>query len=234
MNDYFTFDGADSRQFGIMIFEGDTFSSPYRDYATYNVPGRNGALYMDGKCYPNKAHRYECVIYDNFEENLDNFRNFLMSRSGYKRLEDTLHPNEFYHAVYKNDFIIVMDRERDMGKFSLEFDRKPQRFLKAGENTVELTSDGNIANNTFFEAQPLLRVYGTGTLGIGDNSITVTQCDEYVDIDCALMEAYKGATSYNNHIEIQNIDFPVLKPGDNAITLSGITKVIITPRWFKI
>ena len=231
MSDYFVYNGTDSRDFGIVIFEGDTFGAPQHEYDTYSIPGRNGALYLDGRRFPNKAHRYECVIYDNFEQNLDDFRNFILSQKGYKRLEDTLHPDEFYEAVYANDFLLVMDRERSMGKFSLEFDRKPQRFLKIGENTIDLTSNGNIANTTLFDAQPLIRVYGTGTLGIGDNAIKVNECDVYVDIDCALMEAYKGAVSYNDSIEIQNIDFPVLEPGTNEITLTGITRATFTPRW---
>lgn len=234
MSDYFVYDGTDSREFGITIFEGDAFGAPYHEYGSYSIPGRSGTLYLDGKRYTNKAHRYSCVIYENFEENLDEFRNFLLSKTGYKRLEDTFHEDEFYQAVYVNDFTVVMDAERNMGKFSLEFDRKPQRFLKTGENITTLTESGTIANNTRFNAQPLLRVYGTGILGIGDNAITINETDEYIDIDCAMMEAYKGAVSYNDAIEIQNLDFPVLRPGDNGITLTGITRVDITPRWYKL
>ena len=44
-----------------------------------------------------------------------------------------------------------------------------------------------------------------------------------------LQEAYLGTTLMNNHM---SGDFPVLKPGANAISWSGtVTKVIIQPRW---
>ena len=59
MIDYFTYNGTDSRDFGIVIFEGDTFGAPMHEYDTYSIPGRNGSLYLDGRRYPNKNHTYD-------------------------------------------------------------------------------------------------------------------------------------------------------------------------------
>jgi len=44
-----------------------------------------------------------------------------------------------------------------------------------------------------------------------------------------LKEAYKGNTLMNDHM---SGDFPVLKPGLNAISWSGnVTSVIVKPNW---
>ena len=80
-----------------------------------------------------------------------------------------------------------------------------------------------------------MRIYGTGTVRIGDNIITITGSDTYIDIDCELMEAYKGGTNKNQFVSFSQNDFPVLKPGNNNIVLGGsVTSVEITPRWWTI
>ena len=48
-------------------------------------------------------------------------------------------------------------------------------------------------------------------------------------IDSVLQEAYQGTTLMNDHM---NGEFPVLKPGANAISWSGtVTKVVVRPNW---
>ena len=48
-------------------------------------------------------------------------------------------------------------------------------------------------------------------------------------IDSVLQEAYQGTTLMNDHM---NGEFPVLKPGANAISWTGaVTKIVIQPNW---
>jgi len=48
-------------------------------------------------------------------------------------------------------------------------------------------------------------------------------------INSALKEAYKGNDLMNDHM---SGDFPVLKPGLNAVSWSGnVTSIVISPRW---
>ena len=107
--------------------------------------------------------------------------------------------------------------------------------MTSGETKTTFTADGSINNPTYFPAAPLLRVYGAGTLGIGSESVIISAVDEYVDIDCEIMEAYKGTVSCNANVTVSGSDFPKLQPGNNGIDLSGsITKVEIYPRWFML
>lgn len=235
MSEYFIFAGYDTRTLGVEVFEGDTFGAPQRIYDPTAIPGRSGSFLLDGKRYEDISHTYACVIYQNFENNLTRLRNILASRVGYQRLEDSIHPDEFYKAYYADDFTSFVNQHRDMGHCDVTFTRKPQRYLKSGETAVTLTANGSVENPTLFPSQPLLRIYGTGTVGIGDNAITITSADGYTDIDCEMMEAFKGTASCNAYVQIQGNDFPVLKPGTNGITLgTGITRVDITPRWFRL
>lgn len=234
--DSFTFDGVSSETFDAYLFENNTFGAPNRVYEEIEVPGKNGILYIDNKRYANQPHAYSLIIIDDFINNYNALRAFITSRIGYCRLEDSLHPDEFYKALYASDVVVEMNPRRNMGKLTLEFSRKPQRFLKSGETTITITeSEYTITNPTLFASSPMIRIYGEGTVGIGDNAITVLSADEYTDIDCETMEAYKGTESMNERIQIQNIDFPVLHAGDVGITLgSGITQVDITPRWWSL
>ena len=235
MSEFFKFGGVDSRQFYAEVFELRTFDAPARSYDTKVIPGRNGTMLLDGNRYGNIEHSYSCIIHQNFSQNYTNFRNSLLSKVGYQRLEDSMHTNEYYMAYYKEDVSPTIDERRSMGKMVIRFERKPQRYLKSGEASISFTETGTINNQTLFDSKPLLRIYGVGTVGIGDNAITVIDCDDYVDVDCEMMEAYKGVISYNDNISIQNIDFPVLKPGINNIRLgSGITQIDITPRWYML
>ena len=118
----------------------------------------------------------------------------------------------------------------EAGEFDLTFNCKPQRFLKSGEDAITFTSGGSVLNETMQTAKPLLRVYGTGTFSIGGATMTISSANVYTDIDCDLMNAFKGTTNCNGNI---SGTFAALAPGDNAITLgSGITKIEITPRWW--
>lgn len=235
MSDYFVFNGVDSRTYNAFIFNETEHNAPARVYSKQAVPAKNGQLFVDEKRYGDVTVKLPFVIYQNFTESERDLRNFLLSTIGYKRLEDSRFPDEFYLAVYDSNYTVRVTKDRSMGKGVLSFTRKPQRFLKSGETATTLTASGGISNPTMFDSKPLLRIYGTGTVEIGDNAVTISEADTYTDIDCEIMEAYKGTVSRNAYVSIQNIDFPVLHPGSNGITLgTGITRVDITPRWFRL
>ena len=122
--------------------------------------------------------------------------------------------------------------------FEMRFDCKPQAWLKTGEVPIEITGTTpvKIVNPTLHSASPLIRIYGTnGSLMINDVEVTFADVDEYVDIDCEIMDAYKGATNCNSKISLLGSDYIELKAGQNLITLiSGVTKLVITPRWWII
>ena len=64
--------------------------------------------------------------------------------------------------------------------------------------------------------------------------MTITSADQYTDIDCEIMDAYKGATNCNGNIRTTDNKFPVLRAGQNNITKSGISRLEITPRWWTV
>lgn len=232
---YLTYDGELSSDYGVFISGTGTFTRPQRERSFQSVPGRSGDLVYDEGRYPNIKVTYPCFIRRDFEDRYRDFMNALNTHTSYARLQDTYHPDEFRLAIPSGTAAPTTGPWNHSGKFALEFNCKPQRFLTSGETVVTLTADGSIWNPELTDAQPLIRVYGTGTLGIGSDSLTIgSHGKAYMDIDCALMDAYCGAYNLNSYLTLSADEFPVLGAGTTNITLDGITSVEITPRWWRL
>lgn len=229
-----TFDGTElTAAYNCYAFRDKTDNTPARDGEGIEVSGRSGNLFDDKKRWPNVDLSY--VLLFNTESDFNGCKAFLASKVGYKVLSDSEHPSEFYKAFLNGEISPTIDRQRRMFKFRARFERKPQRYLTTGSAVTSLTASGSITNPTLFDSQPLFRVYGNGTLGVGAYSLTITNADGYTDIDSEMQDCFKGSVSMNNYVTLTGHKFPLLVPGSNGITLgTGITNVKITPRWYTI
>lgn len=236
MMHYLTYAGRSTLEFGINISGEGTYSAPERNVKTQEVAGRNGNLLFDMGNFKNIPVKYPAFIREGMPVRVKDFLNYAGSKTGYQRLEDTYHPQEFRMARFKtNPTVETFGYMNRSGELNLEFDCKPQRFIKTGEVPISLTQDGTIFNRTLFDAKPFLRVYGTdaGSVRIGSETISILSIDSYVDIDCEIMDAYKGSVNCNGNVSFT--DDVILCPGDNPVTITGdITGVDITPRWYII
>lgn len=237
-------DNVPSKDFDVYISGAGTYNSPEKSYEEVEIPGRNGTVFLYTDNYKNVEVTYKAWIAkvddpDYVSLNYRALRSFLMSRKGYFRIEDTYHPDEIRFGVYNNAIETEMLDSLDAAQFDLVFSCKPQRYLKKYyDYSVDCTASSTpFYNDTYFNAYPLLRVYGTGTFTINGTSIKINSANSYTDIDCELQEAYKNtlATNCNGNITLTNGKFPFLKPGDNSIVRgSGITRIVMTPRLFML
>lgn len=231
----FTYNGKSSGDFGVVISGQDTWKKASPDLERVTIPGRNGELILTNKRYNNVDIPYLCGITRNFDVNYTGFINHLLSEPGYHRLEDSYHPEVYRMAVFDTQTEPDLTARNAQGTFTITFSCKPQMYLKSGELRQEAYNGDPVYNPTRQDARPLLRVYGTGELVIGDSVIRITECDSHTDIDCELQEAYKGQVNCNDNIELEQDDFPVLSPGRTVISWSGgIYRVEITPRWWML
>ncbi|MBR4656933.1 MAG: hypothetical protein IKO68_10295 [Oscillospiraceae bacterium] len=228
------FDGTDLGDFGALVIGGNVFDGPERVYDAVSVPGRSGDLLIDRGRWANLIREYTVLLRGDVPEKAARLRSFLGTRRGYKRLEDSVHPEEFYSAAFRGGL------DSDLGSLSaaryvLTFERKPQRWLKSGERWRVFTSSGVLANPEETEARPLIRVYGNGTVTVGGVACVVASNPGYVDIDCELQDAFMGAVNCNDKLTLPGGEFPVLGPGENAVALgAGISRADIRPRWWRL
>lgn len=230
-----TVNGKNSQEFNVFLTDAGIYGMPEKDTKTIQIDGRNGDLIIDNGRYKNKEAQFPCVIVDDFERHFTEFIEYLLNQAGYSRIETSFKPDEYILGRYVGEVDPTSAVNAKEGKFVIKFDRKPQRYIKDGENPIVFTSSSSIFNHYSGVALPLVRVYGTGTVTIGSVTITINSVNEYVDIDCQLQDAFKGATNCNGNITLNSNEFFKLNPGTNGITLgNGITRVIITPRWWKL
>ena len=103
----------------------------------------------------------------------------------------------------------------------------------SGDMTVTVTEPSLLVNPTLFESKPLLRIYGTGTVNINDQYITISAHSfPYIDIDCELMDAYYGSSNANSYVTFSTNDYITLRSGNNYIAYGN--QIEVTPRWYEI
>lgn len=231
-----SFAGVPLEDFGIYVSGYKTHGAPERDQTVVSIPGRNGDLVYDNGRYFNTDVTYHIGLKNPAPARAMELRNYLLSKNGYQRLEDSFHPDEFRMARYKGGFDPEIKVRGRVGELDIVFDCKPQRFLALGEQAIEKTSSPvTIWNPTHMTAKPLIRVYGNGTVAIGNVTMTITNpSNPYVDVDCELMDAYCGAANLNSCISTPTPgQFFELVPGNNNIVFT-CTKIIVIPRWWRL
>lgn len=233
------FNGVSSADFNILVEHPPGYEMPKKDYEVTHIPGRNGDVYIDKGSYQNTTRSYDIAVGDSdrsFISMANMVSEWLHSASGYSRLEDSYEPEYYRMAVYKeeNNIQNILDHA---GRTTIQFDCKPQRFLKLGDIEIYVTTEIVLRNPTGFSAKPIIRINGSGSgwLNVGSQSVNIIDINEYVTMDCELQDAYKGVQNCNSKIELVDGIFPKLDAGETTINFNGgITSVEVIPRWWTL
>lgn len=171
------FDGENSGNYGVYISGEAVFNAPERDVEMITIPNRNGSFALDNGRFENIEVTYPAGIFADTETDfataISDFRNFLCSKKGYCRLTDDYNPDEYRLAIYKSG-LDVTPAQLKAGEFEITFDCMPQRYLTSGEADVTVSSGDTVLNPTLFESNPMLKVWGYGSIGINGNPIVIT------------------------------------------------------------
>lgn len=234
--DYVKIAGVDSREFGMYAFQKPYADGARRVLEETVIPGRNGTLKRDTGRWANIRLTYDFVIPERGAEMLARFRAFLFSLKEYFRVEDSFNPEEFYLCAWEEEFLPDVTKDGSMAKVKIRFDRKPQRWLKSGEEKHEFASGvSEIDNPTAFPAAPLIRVYGTGGATIGTYPFVCSEDfkGEYIDIDCDRLTISEGSFNRGSYISLSDHVYPIIRAGGCAVR-SSFTKMEITPRYYTL
>lgn len=225
------FGDASLLDFGAFAFYCNTLDTPTRSRTTVNVPGRNGALIFDNGRYDDITRTYMVQV-DSYRQAL-NLAAKLKSINGYAKLSDGYDPEVIMEA--RLDTVAGPRISGGAVEMQITFTRKPQKFLAQGQEGIIFTASGKIYNPTPYASNPLIRVYGSGVLGIGGESITIDSDSAYIDIDCEIQNAYYLDANKNDRITLTSGQFFSFQPGVNNISIgNGITKIIVTPKWWTL
>lgn len=251
-----------SKNYGVYITGEGVYNVPMRDAELITIPGRNGALIKDNGRYENIQVTYHCGMFGDdqtdFASNLASFRERLASYSvgGWGRgpetfyLYDDYNTDEFRLASYLGGLEVESASLGQAGQFDITFECKPQRFLKSGENYINMyTSPWRTNNTTDWDSSPLIYFTMTGTSGTIElyaetygtsYTITITNAplDTTIYVDCEIGEAYTGSrdrpVSANQYVNI-GAELPKMRRGITRVTYSAnVSGLHLMPRWWKL
>ena len=229
MTDYFIWNGVDCRTKGIHVSELPPITIPLERSKQTNVPGRPGSLtQLEGDdVYDDMILTATCFIADPAQ--IPAIAAWLKGKGTVTFANRT---GGHYNARIANQipFEKVL-RGNPHCSFAVNFRCYPFWYQENVSDVTITTSGDTITNPGSVYSEPLITVYGSGniTLMIGTTIVELTNVSGSIVLDCALKEAYKGTALMNDHM---SGDFPVLKPGLNAISWSGnVTRIVIKPNW---
>ena len=233
------FHGASSDSLRLYVEKYPARPIPKRKIERFSVPGRSGDIIVPYNAFENVKRVYECYLSADvpgrqLPEVAAAFVNWL-SYGGYSELWDDYDPDFFYLATCVSGGDIE-NIQNLFGRIRIEFDCKPQRFLKSGKLPISCTNGETIVNPTPYTALPLIEVTGTsssGSITIGNATLTMGRCDA-VTIDCDSEDVYRisGGSVSNLNTAVSGM-IPSLLAGGNAVSFSGgVSSLKITPRWW--
>lgn len=229
MQDYFIWNGVDCRAYGIHVSEQPPITIPLERTTLTTVPGRPGTLttIQGDDVYDDLVLTAQCFITDPAQ--IPAIAGWLKGK-GTVTFANRLGGHYSARVANQIPFEKVL-KGRPHCTFSVNFRCFPFWYADNVEN-IEVTASGSIVVNPGnVYSEPVMNVIGTGdvTLMVGSTLIDLTGLGAGIIIDSVIQEAYADNNLRNDHM---SGDFPVLKPGANAISWNGdVSKIVISPNW---
>lgn len=236
MRNTFTFNNINSATYGAYILDAKVNGVPEKVYDTIQIDGRNGALHIDRHRYSNIEVSYICAITEDGDGDFDGLMAALMTAGADSRMSDTIHTDYYRKATFTGKTEPTMNRRRDIAVFTVKFDCAPQKWLTSGETAFSVSGTKSATNPTLYASKPLIAVSGTGSFGMGSQTVTITSNpNNRMVIDCESQDVYDSSTyaNLNGNITLSSGEFPTLPAGTSSITVSGVS-LSVTPRWWSI
>lgn len=236
MKSYFKFNDSKSEDFGLVIQTPPTYQYPERDLSVTHIPGRNGDIILDNKCFKNVRRTYSIALLypqdSNYYKSFESILDWLNSAKGkYARLEDTYDIGVYRLASFQmgGEFIDYLGKG---GVATVSFECKPQRFLTIGEQPSVHTGGQFVISSIYsYDAKPLITIENVNveanhllmmTVLDDDNnatsSVSIVSYNGTVVLDSEeeIAKNQNGA-SINENISLNSAGFPILKKGNNTV-----------------
>lgn len=161
------FNGISSKDIGIEVETYPRYEIPEKNVTTYEIPGRNGNIVVDNGTFKNAITSYDVSFLaedGEYNSQIHKIAAWLYSPSGYAILEDSYDIEHYRMARISSstDFENLFNKA---GKATLEFDCKPQRFLKNGDKSriiktkINAVISTKLHNPTLFNSNPIIKIY---------------------------------------------------------------------------
>lgn len=239
----FIFDGVASEDVKALIQSRPVIEAPLRKVEWKSPQGVDGDLPFDEGAYSNTDLQL-VMLTDGDDAVADRqaLYNLLDTRGEYKELIPYFDPSKIYRVMLNNK-IQFESKHHYYEKQSLSagFTVKPYKYLINSPTVVNNLSQAgskiaDLVNPTNYASQPIIKVVGTGASVLTVNGVdfSIRDIPNHLTLNSERYIAYQETngvlTNMNN--KVGSREYPVLKPGNNVISITGnVTEVTIEPRW---
>lgn len=155
-----TWNGISSNSLGLVVEKVPNMDRPARKYDRYQVPGRNGDIFVMQDAWENVEQSYEIWWADSVSVVGYSLSEWLFGPTGYQTLEDDFDPDHYRKAVFTGPYDVENILQK-YGRATITFDCDPRRFLTSGLTWIDIPA-GDVAvdlvNPTPFIAEPVIEV----------------------------------------------------------------------------
>lgn len=214
-------------EYDLSMVERPSIPTPIRNVEYYEIEGRHGTLH-ESKTFSDieLTVTFNLIVEEDIKKSIRQIKAWLLSAETLFFSDE----DDVYYIV-KNTVVGNIENEIDVfGEFEVTFTLDPFAYAKYSLATVTNQSK-KIINPGTFESEPIVKVYGSGTIILTINGTTVTLKDvnNYVVVNCEMKECYKDSTRLNNKM---SGSFFVLRRGLNDISWTGnVSKIEVEGRW---
>lgn len=224
------FKGVTAASKNVTVLKYPEIVKPTLRVETVKVPGRDGELTLSGTpSYEAVVLECECMV-----PSVDKISAAAAWLTGSGLLILGNDPNYAYDAQVIDEirFEKIL-RGHAHRRFTVPFLCHPFKRLSTVESDIVLTEAGNVTNPGNVTSRPKILVTGTGdiTLLVGQLITDLTGLTDPIIIDSDIGMATSADGTLNASALVSG-DWPMLVPGNNAISWAGtVTSITITPRW---
>ena len=229
MNNWFSWNGVRCTDKGLWVTELPSPTIPAERVTFTNIPGRAGSLTtLEGEdVYEDLLLSATCIVSD--PNRIPEIAAWLKG-SGTVTFANRQGGLYYARIVNQISFEKIL-RGNPHRSFVVTFRCQPFWYLNPAP-PITVTASGTTINNPGAVAsEPVITLTGTGdiTLMVGLTVVELSEINGSITIDSVLREACSGTQSMNG---CMSGDFPLLKPGMNAISWTGsVTGLTIQPNW---
>lgn len=222
------FNGVSSKNL-FKIWSPPDYIAPTREYESIAVPGRNGAILIDKNSFQNVTRSYTISFGDEkraiYPQRCTEIMQWLNSASSYAELWDSYEEDYIRLAVHHASPTFA-NLLMQAGTATLEFDCKPQRYLKSAyDNPTKITTAINkgsertieLDNPTIFASKPKIIIRGESNATAHDmftNDIKIVITDESGLSYEIYLDTYKIRKAQHSGISPLPNDFEVVLDSD--------------------
>ena len=163
--------GVSTDELGMVVEHYPKVILPKRKLQIQNVAGRSDDIVISSDAFENYEQSYSVFLDAKYigglEAVIPKISDWLLGNTGYQRLEDTYFP-DYYRMAYipsGQDFSSLFN---EYGEGTITFNCAPEKYLKTGEQPIEVSNNAILYNPTAYAASPLIKFTG------GTSSVTLT------------------------------------------------------------